>query len=355
MSEIDAGLTAGGELLLRDVSDTALWAAVFRAQESEREGALFIDPLAKRLAGTRGARIMEAVPHAADNSWAWVMRTWLFDQILADGVRRGVDLVINLAAGLDTRPYRMALPAGLTWVEADLPQIISYKEEVLADETPGCQVERVRIDLSDAAKRQDLFDSFLRNPRKTGAPRRSGSAEFLSCMAARESAPFALFRNSRKTGAPRRFSSAEFLLCLAARKNAPVALLGRNRRAMVLTEGLLIYLSDHDVSALAGELAAAGVDTWVLDIASPGLLAMMQETTGQATSKAGAAYRFAPATGPDFFLQHGWKASEVHSLFQAAVKTRRLPPELLPFENTPEPPQPWESGVWSGVCRLERM
>jgi hypothetical protein len=32
----------------------------------------------------------------------------------------------------------------------------------------------------------------LRNSRKTGAPRRSGSAEFLSCMAAREDAPFAL-------------------------------------------------------------------------------------------------------------------------------------------------------------------
>jgi hypothetical protein len=64
----------------------------------------------------------------------------------------------------------------------------------------------------------------LRNSRKTGAPRRSCSAEFLSCMAARESAPFALLRNSRKTGAPRRFSSAEFLSCTAARESAPFAL-----------------------------------------------------------------------------------------------------------------------------------
>jgi hypothetical protein len=57
----------------------------------------------------------------------------------------------------------------------------------------------------------------LRNSRKTGAPRRSGSAEFLSCRAAREDAPFAFLRNSRKTGAPRRSGSAEFLSCMAAR------------------------------------------------------------------------------------------------------------------------------------------
>jgi hypothetical protein len=64
----------------------------------------------------------------------------------------------------------------------------------------------------------------LRNSRKTGAPRRSGSAEFLSCMAARGSAPFALLRNSHKTGAPRRSGSAEFLSCMAARESAPFAL-----------------------------------------------------------------------------------------------------------------------------------
>jgi hypothetical protein len=41
-------------------------------------------------------------------------------------------------------------------------------------------------------------------------------------MAAREDAPFALLRNSRKTGAPRRSGSAEFLCCMAARENAPL-------------------------------------------------------------------------------------------------------------------------------------
>ena len=53
------------EPLFRDISDTALWAAVFRARETERDDALFRDPLAKRLAGTRGAQIAHAVPHPA--------------------------------------------------------------------------------------------------------------------------------------------------------------------------------------------------------------------------------------------------------------------------------------------------
>jgi len=41
-------------------------------------------------------------------------------------VGRGVDVVVNLAAGLDTRPYRMDLPASLLWIEVDLPPLIAY-------------------------------------------------------------------------------------------------------------------------------------------------------------------------------------------------------------------------------------
>jgi O-methyltransferase involved in polyketide biosynthesis len=39
---------------IRNVSDTARWAAHYRALESAREDALFLDPLAQRLAGDRG-------------------------------------------------------------------------------------------------------------------------------------------------------------------------------------------------------------------------------------------------------------------------------------------------------------
>jgi methyltransferase (TIGR00027 family) len=133
------------ELLLRDISDTALWAAVFRARETERDDALFRDPYAKRLAGVRGEQITDTLKHAGENSWAWVMRTYLFDQIISAPVKDSVDLVVNLAAGLDARPYRMALPPELRWVEVDLPHLIAYKQEILEGEKPRCALERVSV------------------------------------------------------------------------------------------------------------------------------------------------------------------------------------------------------------------
>jgi len=36
--------------------------------------------------------------------------------------------VLNLAAGLDTRPYRLNLPPDFAWVEADLPELLAEKE-----------------------------------------------------------------------------------------------------------------------------------------------------------------------------------------------------------------------------------
>ena len=144
---------AQAEPLIRNISDTALLAAVYRARESERRDALFRDHFARRLAGKRGDQIADSIAFSNRHAWAWVARTYLFDQFIAELCRQGVEMVVNLAAGLDTRPYRMALPAALKWIEVDLPGIISYKEEILASEKPVCDLERVRLDLSDAAAR----------------------------------------------------------------------------------------------------------------------------------------------------------------------------------------------------------
>ena len=142
---------------IRHISDTALWVAVYRAQESERADAVFRDPYARKLAGDRGMQIAAGMPFAKRHSWSYVARTWLVDQIIEREVLQGTDMVINLAAGLDSRPYRMQLPASLRWVEVDLPDMLSYKQEVLAAECPVCTVERVPLDLRDVAARRALF------------------------------------------------------------------------------------------------------------------------------------------------------------------------------------------------------
>src|SRR5580704_3087018 len=104
---------------VRGVSDTARWVAYFRARETERSDALFRDPYAERLAGERGFQIANTLPEGNKHEWAWVARTYLFDEFLFGEIQGGSDLVVNLAAGLDARPYRMQLPATLRWAEVD--------------------------------------------------------------------------------------------------------------------------------------------------------------------------------------------------------------------------------------------
>jgi methyltransferase (TIGR00027 family) len=277
--------------LIRDVSDTARWMAVYRARESERPDAVFSDPFARALAGERGERIAAAMPFGDENAWSFLARTYVFDRVLAKQVREGCDLVLNLAAGLDTRPYRMDLPASLRWVEVDLPDILDYKEEVLAEATPTCALERVRLDLSNADARRGLFNRIGRSA----------------------------------------------------------------RRVLVLSEGLLIYLMPHDVGELAQDLAATpSLRHWAVDICSPGLLAMMKERMADLVNEAGAPYLFAPAEGPAFFTPYGWTPIAVRSLLKTAAKLERLPLSLRMFSMLPESPGAQGSRPWSAVCLLAR-
>jgi methyltransferase (TIGR00027 family) len=112
---------------IRDVSDTALWVAVYRAQESARPDPLFQDPLATVLAGERGKQIADAMPYPRIMNWFLVIRTVALDRLIQAAIEQGADTLINLGTGLDTRPYRMKLPPNLRWVEVDFPHIIDYK------------------------------------------------------------------------------------------------------------------------------------------------------------------------------------------------------------------------------------
>lgn len=275
---------------IRDISDTARWAALYRARESERPGGLFRDPLARRLAGERGERIDAALPFSKRHTWSWVTRTILFDDFISREIARGADLVVNLAAGLDARPYRMALPPALRWVEVDLPDLVAYKEEVLRDEKPACVLRRVPLDLADVAARRALF-----------------------------------------------------------------AELGRGaERALVVSEGLIIYLTAKEVGALARDLAAPpSFRRWVTDLVSPGLLKLLQKKLGPQLDRASAPLKFAPEEGQEFFARHGWRPVEVRSMLHAAARLGRLPLWMRFFALFPPPKTPG-SRPWSGVCRLEK-
>jgi O-methyltransferase involved in polyketide biosynthesis len=60
---------AENEPLIRDISDTARWAAIYRAWETERPDAIFRDLFARRLAGERGAQIAQTLEAGNPNAW----------------------------------------------------------------------------------------------------------------------------------------------------------------------------------------------------------------------------------------------------------------------------------------------
>jgi len=248
-------------MAIENISDTARWVAVYRAIETARPDAIFHDPFAERLAGPRGRQILDEMPKGRAYGWPMVVRTAVFDEIILDAVnRQKVDLVVNLAAGLDARPWRLPLPPALRWVDVDLPGILNYKTAMLKGETPVCAYEAVTADLTDTAVRQALFS-------RLGA----GST-----------------------------------------------------RALVVSEGLLIYLTPEQVAALATDLhAQPSFAGWLFDLASPQLLKRMEKTWGNRMAESGAPFQFAPAAGTEFFRPYGWREAQFRSTWDEAQRLHR--------------------------------
>lgn len=142
---------------ISDVSDTALWVAAFRALESKRPDALFHDSLADVLTGDRGRAIARAMPYPKILAWMMGVRTIAIDNLIFEAIAAGVDTVVNIGAGLDTRPYRLALPKDLRWIEIDFPHIIALKNTKLADEVPSCQLSRIALDLTNRSEARRVY------------------------------------------------------------------------------------------------------------------------------------------------------------------------------------------------------
>ena len=248
-------------MAIENVSDTARWVAVYRAMETKRPDAIFRDPYADRLAGAQGRAIVDEMKQGKALAWPMIVRTAVFDEIILDAVnQKKVDLVVNLAAGLDARPWRLPLPPSLGWVDVDLPGILNYKTETLKAETPKCRYEAVTADLTDAEVRRALF----------------------------------------------------------ARLGAGAT------RALIISEGLLVYLQPEQVGALATELhVQPAFREWLIDLASPQLLKRMTRTWGKQVHEGGAPFVFGPAEDTAFFLPYGWREKEYRSLWDEALRLNR--------------------------------
>jgi methyltransferase (TIGR00027 family) len=270
-------------------ADTAYLTAWFRALETARPDACFSDPDARMLAGERGPEVSQRLPDAALTASSCVVRTCIMDEFIMQLVKEGdIETVVNLGAGLDMRPYRLPLPRSLHWIEVDDADLLNYKASKLRDREPVCRVEMATLDITDAAARRSLLDHVGETA----------------------------------------------------------------NRALVLTEGLLIYLTCQQVTSLASDLhERPSLKWWLTDIVSPIALGLMNR---HMSGGDGPRLQFAPQDRLEFFQGHGWDAMELRGYEEESLRLSRwaLPQELLVTHLFG---WPWVRQDWlHAVVKLER-
>ena len=110
---------------------TARWTAAVRALETAEQEPLFEDPWAAELAGPEGGAWIEA--RTPESVLPIVLRTRFFDDWLQGLMAEtAIAQVVLLGAGLDTRSFRLAWPAGTHVYELDREAVLVHKERVLA-------------------------------------------------------------------------------------------------------------------------------------------------------------------------------------------------------------------------------
>jgi methyltransferase (TIGR00027 family) len=189
------------------------------------------------------------------------VRTRAFDEMILDSIRDvDANAVLNLAAGLDARPYRLPLPPSLVWIEADQAPILAAKSDLLATAKPACRVERAPVDLADDRARRELFDRVA----------------------------------------------------------------GAHARIVVVTEGLLVYLEEATVRTLAEDLRARpAVQRWILEAVAPEILERNMRAWGPTLAKGNAEWKFAHPGGFDFYRPLGWTPVVTRPFFAEARRLGR--------------------------------
>jgi methyltransferase (TIGR00027 family) len=158
------------------VGSTALFVATARALEAQKPDPLALDPYAEvfcRAVGGNVADVLDGkIPDHELKTPDWGehfvnfqgARTKYFDTYFKSAADDGVRQVVILAAGLDSRAYRLPWLDQTTIFELDRPQVLDFKREVLAEQgaKPNAERREVAIDLREdwpQALRDSGFDS----------------------------------------------------------------------------------------------------------------------------------------------------------------------------------------------------
>lgn len=145
------------------VGSTALFVAAARALEARRSDPLAVDPFAEifcRAAGADWADLIDGTvpdhPLLSDDFGAHFVafqaaRTRYFDNYFRAAAAAGVGQIVLLAAGLDSRAYRLDWPEGTVVYELDQPRVLEFKRQTMQQHgfVPTAQRREVAVDLRD--------------------------------------------------------------------------------------------------------------------------------------------------------------------------------------------------------------
>ncbi|WP_158885158.1 class I SAM-dependent methyltransferase [Amycolatopsis anabasis] len=255
---------------------TALAIARGRAAEHTRPDRLFSDPWAAAFLDHHAATETSPKPGHGGGDGAefmagyFALRTRFFDDYLRAATAAGCRQVVLLAAGLDTRAFRMPWPAGTRLFELDLPDTVRFKERVLTAQGAVPECERVVVP-------GDLRENWAATLTRQG------------------------FRPDRPTA--------------------------------WLAEGLLVYLTETQNNTLLSTISALSCpgshlgaehvnpDTLTLPPFQPALAAF---------ARIGAPWRSAVADPHRWLAQHGWHARTTDPAHLARGHGRPVPPAMDP-------------------------
>ncbi len=272
------------------VSDTALMVAACRALEFESGDGFVQDPFGARLAGARGMAMLRALPHPEMMRFGISVRSHFIDELLLEALAsKTIATVLSVGCGLDTRPWRLALPPELRWIEVDFAEMLDYKEGLMSAESPRCRRERLTADLNDAAQRRAIY---------------------------------------------------------AAAGEAP---------ALMITEGLLMYLPGATVEALAGEARReSGIAYWMCDINTTAFAKAINLDTARSVRDVQAPDFLPGEQILDVIRRQGWATAARRSYISDMGFARERIQRLMGDRPRPEGPPPVAPDDPTGVHLFER-
>lgn len=276
--------------VIKDISQTAILVAGCRAFEHTQKPSLIKDHLAGSLLSTEDVKLFELFKNSAQFSLfntSVIVRTLVLDNMILNLLsKEDITQVINLGAGLDTRPYRMSLSKELIWWEIDHKNITITKEKALRNYTPNCIVKRKAIDLNSIDK-------------------------------------FKIFINKE---------------------------IDKEKKTLVFSEGILIYLDPEIVSKLLSIFANLSLCThWITDVGTIKNRNFQKSQSKSTFTQLLKHMKFYSSPNDKIYAAHNWKVKQFKDLAIEAINYNR--PLTLAEDNTAMDQQFLElcSLEWAGL------